>query len=227
MNTRLSLLAGISALSLGACATAPEYADHAPSSAADRHRIEVAETGERVEIPVAPGDVALTRDADIHLRNFASDYLRFGHGSLVLSTPANSDNAESAVLLSQQARMTLVDAGVPYAAVASSTYEAGGVSSAPIRIVFTRYEARAPDCKPIWEQDLAHHGNTPWESFGCATQANLAALVEDPHDLIAPRGEEPGDAGRRGTVMEAYRRGEQTHAERSGDERVTISNAVN
>ena len=34
------------------------------------------------------------------------------------------------------------------------------------------------------------------------------------------------DSERRDTVMDAYRAGEQTHAERSNDERVTISNAV-
>jgi pilus assembly protein CpaD len=122
----------------------------------------------------------------------------------------------------------LVEAGVSYAAVAGSTYDATGAGEAPIIVSFARYEARAPECAPLWEQDLAHQSNNqPWESFGCATQANLAAMVEDPADLLRPRASDPRDSGRRDTVMEAYREGDTTHADRSADERVSISNAVN
>jgi pilus assembly protein CpaD len=56
--------------------------------------------------------------------------------------------------------------------------------------------------------------------------SNIAALVEDPADLLRPRDEDPRDGARRTTVMDAYRAGEQTHAERTSDERITISNAV-
>jgi pilus assembly protein CpaD len=51
-------------------------------------------------------------------------------------------------------------------------------------------------------------------------------MVEDPADLLHPRDMAARDSGRRDTVMDAYREGEQTHAERSNDERITISNAV-
>jgi type IV pilus biogenesis protein CpaD/CtpE len=44
--------------------------------------------------------------------------------------------------------------------------------------------------------------------------------------LLRPRDEDPRDSGRRDTVMDAYRAGETTHAARSSDERITISNAV-
>jgi pilus assembly protein CpaD len=92
---------------------------------------------------------------------------------------------------------------------------------------FARFEAEAPECAPLWEQDLAHQSNNqPWASFGCATNANLAAMIEDPADLLRPRDMDPRDSNRRSTVMEAYREGAQTHAERTSDERVSISNAV-
>jgi pilus assembly protein CpaD len=51
-------------------------------------------------------------------------------------------------------------------------------------------------------------------------------MIEDPHDLLGPRGEDPRDGGRRATVMGLYRQGEVTHAARSEDERVSISNAI-
>jgi pilus assembly protein CpaD len=130
-------------------------------------------------------------------------------------------------VLAHEARKSLVEAGVSYAAVAGSTYDAAGAADAPIIVSFARFEAHAPDCAPLWEQDLAHQSNNqPWDSFGCATHANLAALVEDPADLLRPRTSDPRDSGRRDTVMEAYREGEQTHANRSSDERATVSTAV-
>jgi len=226
MKSSLPLLVlGLSAL--GACASVPTPEGPPAASAADRHRIEVNETAERIEIPVSEGDVSLSPGARASLRAFAGNYLRYGHGALVLSSPSGGSNADAASVIAHETRMSLVDAGVSYAAVAGSTYDGSG-AEAPIVVSFARFEAQAPDCTPIWEQDLAHQSNNqPWESFGCATNANLAALVEDPADLLYPRNADPRDGGRRTAVMEAYREGDVTHADRSNDERVTISNAVN
>ena len=130
-------------------------------------------------------------------------------------------------MLANETRRALVDAGVSYAAVAGSTYDASGVANAPLVLSFARFEAHAPECAPIWEQDLGHQSNNqPWASFGCATQANLAAMIEDPRDLATPRDMAARDSGRRDTVMEAYRAGQQTHATRSDAESATVSNAV-
>lgn len=226
MNSRLSLMAlGLSAL--GACASVPTPELPPTSSSADRHRIEVEQTSERLEVAVAPSDVSLSPKSRADLGDFASGYLRYGHGALILSAPAGSANAEAASRLAGETRMSLLAAGVSYAALASSSYDASGETEAPIVVSFARFEAVAPECAPLWEQDLAHQSNNQaWESFGCATQANLAALVEDPRDLLRARTEDPRDSGRRTTVFEAYREGEPTHAERSNDEHVSISNAV-
>jgi pilus assembly protein CpaD len=228
MKSRLPLLVlGLSAL--GACASVPPPPeDMRPvPTAADLHRIQVTQGSQRLEVPVAAGAMTLDQGARAQLQSFASGYLRYGHGALVLSTPSGGANSDAASVLANETRRALVDAGVSYAAVAGSSYDASGRADAPIVVSFARYEAQAPECAPLWEQDLAHQSNNqPWASFGCATQANLAAMVEDPADLLHPRAEDPRDSGRRDTVMEAYRAGDPTHAERSSDERVTISNAV-
>lgn len=227
MNARLPFfLFGLSAL--GACASVPPPPDGpATPTAADHHRIEVSQTLERLEVPISPGDIALSAASRAQLRSFASGYLRFGHGALVLSSPSGAANSDTASILANETRNALVEAGVSYAAVTGASYDASNAANAPIVVSFSRFEAQAPDCAPLWEQDLAHQSNNqPWASFGCATQANLAALVEDPADLLRPRAEDPRDSGRRDTVMDAYREGERTHAERSSDERVSVSNAV-
>lgn len=226
MKPRLPmLLVGLSVL--GACASVPAPQTPPTASAADRHRITVATAASRLEVPVAAGASALGAEGRARVHAFAASYLRYGHGALVLSTPNGSGNAASAEAVGADARRVLIEAGVSYAAVAGASYDASGDTDAPVVLSFTRYEAHAPECAPLWQQDLGHQSNNQaWESFGCATQANLAALVEDPADLLYPRGEDPRDSGRRTTVMNAYREGESTHADRSPDERITISNAV-
>jgi len=226
MKSRMPLLL-LSVSALAACASVPTPEGPPVATAADRHRIEVTQTAERVEIPVNAGDVTLSAESRAHLRTLAGNYLRYGHGALVLSSPSGGANSDAASVLAHETRLTLVDAGVSYAAVAGSTYDGAG-AEAPIVVSFARFEAQAPECAPLWQQDLAHQSNNqPWASFGCATQANLAAMVEDPADLMRPRDMDPRDGDRRDTVMDAYRAGNQTHANRSNDERVTISNAVN
>lgn len=229
MKSRLPLLLSSvgAAAALGACASMPDPQPPVASHV-DRHEITVEEASARLEIPVAPGESDLTHQARADIAAFASGYLRYGHGALVMSTPSGNGAIEETSLLAHQTRLALVESGVPYAAVAGANYSAAGAEDAPIVLSFARYEARAPECTPLWEQDLGHQSNNqPWESFGCATQANLAAMVEDPRDLLRPRDQDPRDSGRRDTVMGAYRAGEQTHSERSNDERISISNVAN
>jgi pilus assembly protein CpaD len=96
-----------------------------------------------------------------------------------------------------------------------------------MKVHFMRFAAQAPECAPLYTQDLAHNAsNRPYQSFGCSAQANLAAMISDPRDLMEPRVEDPRDPARRAVVLEAYRKGQQTHAERSQDERVQVSKAV-
>ncbi len=227
MTSRFSLLLLASAATLGACASVEPPVGPPVASSVDRHVIAVEESGARMEVPVAAEELSLSAASRADLESFAGAYLRGGHGALIMSTPSGGDNADAAALLAHQTRLALVDRGVPYAAIAGSTYDASGAPSSPIILTFTDYEARAPECAPLYTQDLGHQSNNqPWESFGCATQANLAAMLEDPHDLLAPRDQTPRDGGRRAAVFEAYRAGEQTHATRSADERVAISDAV-
>lgn len=229
MKLRLASTVAASALALfaGGCATKATEADNLPT-VADTHKIAVTRADERLEVSIGAGDVALSAEEQASIQDFARTYVRQGHGALVMSAPAGGANADAARIMSADVRMRLAGHGVPFAAIAASTYEAPDKDAAPPLILsFTRYDATAPECAPLWQQDLAHaHDNKPWASFGCAQQANLAAMISDPRDLLGPRPEDPRDAARRARVLEAYRQGQQTHAERTNDERVQVSDAV-
>ena len=226
-STPLLPLAALSALA--ACATtAPDLKDGpATPTSADNHRIEVEQSSERIALHVAPGDSALRQEDAMELELFARSYIRAGHGPIVVSVPDSGDNAQAAAYLAQNARLRLVEVGVPYETIAGATYDASGAADAPVVLSFARYVATAPECAPLWEQDLAHpDSNQPWESFGCSTNANLAAMIADPADLLGPRAEAPRDSGRRAVVFDRYRQGQPTGATRAPGETATISNAI-
>jgi pilus assembly protein CpaD len=224
MKSRLpTLVLGLSAL--GACASIPDPpAGRAIATSADRHEIAVEQTSQEYRILAAPGETALAPAASGELAALAGNYLRYGHGALVLSAPAGGANESSARALSEQARRFLVAAGISHAAIAAATYDSSGTADGPVVVSFSRFEAHAPECAPLWEQDLAHQSNNqPWESFGCATEANLAAMIEDPSDLLHPRDMAPRDSGRRAVVFDAYREGRPTGATRSEQEHAAVS----
>ena len=86
---------------------------------------------------------------------------------------------------------------------------------ATIRINYPKITASAGPCG-LWPQDIGpsanrdYFENQPYYNLGCATQRNLAAMVDNPADLVQPRGEAPIYTMRRTTVVEKYRKGEST-----------------
>ncbi len=84
-------------------------------------------------------------------------------------------------------------------------------SLATIHVIYPKIGAQAGPCG-LWPDDIGPSANRnyfenapPWNQ-GCATQRNLAAMVDNPADLVQPRAETPPYQMRRTTVMEAYRR---------------------
>ncbi len=61
-----------------------------------------------------------------------------------------------------------------------------------------------PDADPLWRE------NRPYWNLGCAYQRNIAAMVDNPADLVQPRGETPIYTARRSVVLDKYRKGENT-----------------
>jgi pilus assembly protein CpaD len=68
----------------------------------------------------------------------------------------------------------------------------------------------------MWPKDIGptedpeHFENKQYWNFGCASQHNLAAMVDNPHDLVQPRSETPPYTMRRTQVVEKYREGQST-----------------
>lgn len=199
----------------------PELDGKPLATLADRHVIDVVEAGERLEFnPAAPTPDAAQR-AEIDA--FAKVYRTLGHGPITISAPKEGEIAKA---FAAQVRAQLIEQGVSYAALASAMHDGG--ESETVVLSFTRYEAEAPDCPAVFEQNLARQtDNRAYDSFGCAMQANLAAMIADPADLLAPRASDPRDGARRADVFKKYREGSPTHALRSEQEQVGVKDLGN
>lgn len=217
----LTLAAAVLALGLGACASAAP--DRLPQEA---HRITVRESREHVEIAVRRGQNGLSFANQDALRALSRDYDARGHGPIEIALPIGGRNEADAVALAAEARRVLNEGGLAYRHILGARYDARGLDAAPLVVSYTRYVAEGPSCGQIWDDFNVTFSGGNTRNFGCAHQANLAAMIADPRDLVAPRDADPPDVGRRLGALDAYRTGETTVTERADDEGATVSNAV-
>jgi pilus assembly protein CpaD len=69
----------------------------------------------------------------------------------------------------------------------------------------------------LWPEDLgpsiknkSYFENTDYYNFGCAYQRNIAAMVDNPSDLVQPQTETAAYTARRSEGFDKYRKGNTT-----------------
>lgn len=162
----------------------------------------------RLVLAAANGAQGLSGEEYTQLTNFANDFARLGRGSLVISVPANAGNSQTAALVAQDAQRALYAGGVDFARISGGTYQADGRPNAPVMLSFARYEAQRVTCQPWSEVDPRKTAsNLSPDRFGCAQNANLAAMVADPGDLLGDRSDPKRDAERMQVGIDKLRKG--------------------
>lgn len=221
-NLRLFGLAGL-ALAAAACATDARDVAALPQ---DKFPITVRQTQSVLEVPVAPHKFALSIDEKRALQAMAAEQRTRGHGPIVIALPVGGDNDEAAVIVGAEMRDVLYAQGLRYEDIRGDAYDADGRLDAPLVVIVQRYEAEAPNCHDAWADFARSLDGANTANFGCAVQANLAAVVTDPADLLGPRPEDPSDPARRAMVFDRYRAGETTITQRADTEGASVSDAV-
>ena len=189
-----------------------------------RHPIMVSQQPATTSIRVARGSQGLSPAQKAQVAAFLERYRATdaGNSKLVIAVPSGSSNEGAAVHAVGELRQMISGYGFGESNVAIEPYHERG--DAPIRLSYLRYVAEAPECGQ-WPTNLADdRRNLPYPNLGCAQQHNLAAQIANPADLLGPRTMEPSDAERRSVVLDNYRRGRLTGAERGPDERVQVKN---
>ncbi len=210
MSKRVSNIAVVSALALCAagCAAGFNGPEHA-MTVAQAHPIAVDSQTVTLTIDADATTTDLSSRDQARLRAFANAYLVNGHGPLTITAPsgfADADGHEAAADI----RQALNDAGVSWETLSGATYRTGGDAGDQLIVSYTRYVATASECG-VWSGVRARdYRNLRSPNHGCATQNNIAAMLADPHDLIAPAALSPRDATSTARAIDAYRNGETT-----------------
>ena len=205
-----ALLLGMTVLATG-CA-GPNFDDRSTGSVArdfrERHPIVVTDVPRTLDVPVGQGDAQLPEGTRETIIGFLARYRAESEGVIQIARPAGAANAGTAAHAASEIGELLGLAGVSEHLIVRSTYPVSSDAVAPVRLSYTAVRATVADCGR-WPHDLAskeqNHDNRNYHNFGCATQANLAAQIANPTDLLHPRERTPIDAGRANTVIGDYR----------------------
>ena len=158
------------------------------------------------------------------VRAFAERWKMRGQGMINAATPVGTNNRAAALASLDEIKHILRSSGIEPGAVNISSYRADNDRRAPITLSFVTLSASAQDCGMNWSENLGWSPrNTPWPGFGCTTQHNFAAVVANPRDLIEPRTSEPADGARRSQILDSYRKGTVTAAQKTQDDSGTVA----
>jgi pilus assembly protein CpaD len=215
---RLLAAAGCAAI-LAGCMTSnvnPEIVGSTPYDYRQRHPMVIKEGPRTVELFIGGKRGTLTGAQRADVLAFAHEWQREATGGIVIDVPSGTANEVAAANALHEVRALLSAAGIPPNAVAARPHRPSDPQKiATLKLNYPRIAADAGPCG-LWPQDIGptyerqHLENREYWNLGCASQRNLAAMVENPADLIQPRGETPSYTGRRTTVLDKYHRGEST-----------------
>lgn len=177
-----------------------------------RHPIVVEEGRETLDLPVGAHTTRLPGALVSAIEGFGRSARAAGAGSIVMMVPSGSYNEQGIRHASREVVAALGRAGFGPRAIERRSYPAEGPEdAAPIRLSYARVIAHVQHACGQWpEQALPSPQNRDYWNFGCATQANMAAMAANPTDLVAPSQIGTPDATRRAGVLAKYRKGEKT-----------------
>jgi pilus assembly protein CpaD len=206
------------AVVLGACThTDDELTASVPEDYRLRHPIAVQEANQSVVIFVgqARGGLSASQRADV--MGLAQSWLHEGTGAITADLPVDTPNARAAADSLREVHALLAAAGVPARGIIVKRYHPEDPRQmAAIRLNYPKISAVAGPCG-LWPEDLgpsvknkSYFENKSYYNFGCANQRNLAAMVDNPSDLVQPRPETAAYTARRTQSFEKYRKGNPT-----------------
>jgi pilus assembly protein CpaD len=207
------------AVVLGACTHTGDVATTAsvPEDYRLRHPIAVQEANQSVVIFVGRARGGLSADQRADVMGLAQTWQHEATGAITADLPVDTPNAAAAADALREVQSLLAAAGVPPRAVIVHRYHPNDPRQmAALRLNYPRISATAGPCG-LWPQDLGpsihdktYSENTSWYNLGCSYQRNMAAMVDNPADLVQPRRETPAYTLRRAEAFEKYRKGNTT-----------------
>ncbi|QUS56449.1 CpaD family pilus assembly protein [Pseudovibrio brasiliensis] len=212
-KSKSTLMFGVLFL-VAACQSKPSYVEQQSITDFDyrkRHPIVLTEAPENFDIPVAGEMRNLNGSLKVAVAAFGQEAKNDGSGFVEVLVPSGSANEAAVRAISPQIRAALKDGGVVADHIVMRSYTVSDLAAtAPVRLSFMRVKGSVRDCGN-WPDGMASDSqNLDYHNFGCASQANLAAMVDNPTDLLRPRPMGPTDPVRTNVILAKHRTGEVT-----------------
>jgi pilus assembly protein CpaD len=207
------------AVTLGACQHTDDELVTAsfPDDYRLRHPIAIQEADRSIVVFVgqARGGLSAPQRADV--MGLAQIWLREGTGAISVDVPVDTRNARAAAETFREIQALLAAAGVPPRGIVMRKYRPEDPRQLPaIRLNYSSISAVVGPCG-LWPDDLGPSiknktwlENKQYYNFGCAYQRNMAAMVDNPSDLVQPRPETAPYTARRTIAFDKYRKGNTT-----------------
>jgi len=213
---RAAVVAGCALLVAG-CNTDQQVAGvpDAPSDYRMRHPITLSEADRTLELFIGSNRGELNPTQRAQVLSFGLNWKREATGGIVVERPLGSTNEHASADAMHEIISILAASGMPPQSIAVRTYPMTGPNLATVRISYPKISAQAGPCG-MWPKDIGpslnrdYTENQPWWNLGCASQRNLAAMVDNPADLVQPRADTAAYTARRTTVLDKYRLGQSS-----------------
>lgn len=178
-----------------------------------RHPITLKEGDRTVEVFVGRNRGGLSPVQRADVLAFAQLWRREATSGIVVEVPTGGSTGQAAADSMREVHSIFAASGVPRHAVYVRNYRPSDTALASIKINYSKMVATAGPCGQ-WPTDLgpaqeaSYVENRPYWNLGCASQRNLAAMVDNPADLVQPRGEGPSYTARRTVAVDKFRKGD-------------------
>ncbi|HEY4140732.1 MAG TPA: CpaD family pilus assembly protein [Pseudolabrys sp.] len=178
-----------------------------------RHPITLKEGDRTVEVFIGRNRGGLSPVQRADVLSFAQLWRREATSGIIIDVPQGKATAQSAADSMREIHSIFAASGVPRNAVFVRSYRPMDAALTSIKINYSKMTATAGPCGQ-WPNDLgpaqdsSYIENRPYWNLGCANQRNLAAMVDNPADLVQPRGEGPAYTNRRTFAIDKYRKGD-------------------
>ncbi len=218
MALRAAIVVGYGLLVCG-CQTDQQQIAGVPDAPFDyrqRHPITVTEADHTLQLFIGANRASLTPSQRAEVLAFGQTWKTEATGGVLIDLPTATVNEQASAGALHEIQSILAATGVPPGSVMVRTYQAGPRSFATVRITYPKVTAQAGPCG-MWPKDIGPTVDCRilrkqglLELRLLAQQHNLAAMVENPEDLVQPRSETPAYTMRRTQVVEKYREGQPT-----------------
>jgi pilus assembly protein CpaD len=227
------LLIGLS-ISLGGCLTQTRDREgitaSIPTDYRQRHPIAIVEGDRALEVFVGSGRGGLSAEQRADVTQLGIDWLHDSTGVLAIDVPKDTPNARAAADAYRETYALLTAIGVPARAITTRNYHPRDPRRfATLHLSYPRIAAEAGPCG-LWPEDIGpsiknktYIENKSYHNFGCATQRNMAAMIENPSDFVQPRPETPPYTARRSIAFEKYRKGTATGTQYPDSDKAKLS----